>query len=214
MPAPGRRRGSASASPRRSGSRGRSGPGPGSARGPRRSSSRLARPWRPRPRPGCRRPGCRTGRPSRGRCRSRRSPCRRSGRGRRPPPPGPARRTRGDLLAHVLDLVEVVAEDLDADRRPDAGGEHVDPVDDRLREDVPPAGHLERRVHLLHQVLLRLLPEEEPVGERLLQRGAEGLQLLRRRGPSRELAARPRASSAPRARPRWRRPRRGRRAPS
>ena len=54
---------------------------------------------------------------------------------------------------------------------PDAGREHLDPVDDRLGEDVPPAGHLERRAHLLDQVVLRLLPEEEPVGERLLERG-------------------------------------------
>ena len=71
----------------------------------------------------------------------------------------------GNLLRHLLDLVEVVAEDLHADHRAHAGGQHVDAVDDRLRPDVAPAGHLGDAVHFLDQVVLGLLPEEHLLGE-------------------------------------------------
>ena len=95
---------------------------------------------------------------------------------------------RGDLLADALDVVELGAEDLHGDRQPHAGREHLDPGGDRLGEAVAPAGHLQGRAHLLDQVGLRLLPEQEPVGERLVERGAEGRQLLRSRVARDELA--------------------------
>ena len=71
----------------------------------------------------------------------------------------------GDLLRDLLDLVQVVAEDLHADHRAHAGGQHVDAVDDRLGPDVAPAGHLDDGVHFLEQVVLGFLPEEQAVGE-------------------------------------------------
>ena len=84
----------------------------------------------------------------------------------------------GDLLGHALELVEVFAEDLHADRRTNAGREHLDPVDDRLGEDVTPAGHLDHRVHLRNQLVLRFLPEHQPVCKGLLQRCPHVLKLL------------------------------------
>src|SRR5205823_13788224 len=77
-----------------------------------------------------------------------------------------------DLLAHAVDVAQVGAKDLDADLRAHAGGEHVDAVGDRLRPDVAPAGHLQDGVHFLEQIALRPAlppPQEEFVGERLLQ---------------------------------------------
>ncbi len=65
------------------------------------------------------------------------------------------------LLGDSLNLVQIVPEDLDADHRANARGEHVDPVDDRLGPDVPPPGHLESGIHLLHDIGFRLVPEEE-----------------------------------------------------
>ena len=82
--------------------------------------------------------------------------------------PGNATEHFGDVLRHRLDLIQVAAEHLDADHRPHAGGQHVDPVDDRLREDIAPAGHLNRAVHLLDEFVFRLLPEQQPAGEVLV----------------------------------------------
>ena len=77
-----------------------------------------------------------------------------------------------------------------ADRQPHAGREHLDPVGDRLGEAVAPAGHLQGRAHLLDQVVLGLLPEQELLGERLLQRRAEGRKFLRGRAPAGRACAR------------------------
>src|SRR5438309_51460 len=75
----------------------------------------------------------------------------------------------------------LAAEDLDADHGPHARREHVDPVDDRLGPYVPPAGDLEERVQLLHELGLRLLPEEHPLREGAVELGAESLRDRRRR---------------------------------
>ena len=60
-----------------------------------------------------------------------------------------------NLLHHALDVArdalhlgQVLAEDLDADRRADAGGEHVDARPDGHRPGVGHAGELHRLVHL------------------------------------------------------------------
>src|SRR5437588_749200 len=79
------------------------------------------------------------------------------------------------------------AENLDRDRQPHAGCEHLDPVGDRLGETVAPAGHLQGRAHLLDNVRLGLLPEQEPGGERLVQLRAQGRQLARSRLPCDQL---------------------------
>ena len=47
------------------------------------------------------------------------------------------------------DELEVGAEDLDANIGADAGREHLDAVDDRLREDVAPAGNLQHPAELV-----------------------------------------------------------------
>ena len=66
-------------------------------------------------------------------------------------------------------VVEVRAEDLDADVGPHAGREHLDPVDDRLGEDVAPAGHLQDAAHLvIDQVALR------PAGPRPQEHAGRG----------------------------------------
>src|SRR5206468_3834377 len=64
-----------------------------------------------------------------------------------------------------------------ADIRPDAGREHLDAVDDRLREDVAPTGHLEDATELVvDEVAARTaLPrqEEDAFRERFPQLVAE-----------------------------------------
>ena len=55
----------------------------------------------------------------------------------------------------ALDAVEIGAEHLDADRRLDAGQQHVQPVADRLRPDVRESRELQRGVHLGLQLLER-----------------------------------------------------------
>ena len=74
-----------------------------------------------------------------------------------------------DLLADAVDRVQIGAEDLDADIGAHAGREHFDAVDDRLREDVAPAGHLQHAAHfVIDQIALgaRLSrPEEDAVAE-------------------------------------------------
>ncbi len=54
-----------------------------------------------------------------------------------------------DLLANSVDRVEVGPEYLHANVGADAGREHLDAVDDRLREDVAPAGHLQHASHFI-----------------------------------------------------------------
>ncbi len=90
-----------------------------------------------------------------------------------------------DLLADPVDRLQVGAEDLDADLGADAGGEHVDAVDDRLRPDIAPAGHLHHAVHLVSTRSplgppLRGQRQQLP-GEGLLQLLAEGDEGLQRR---------------------------------
>ena len=53
--------------------------------------------------------------------------------------------------ADAFDHGEVGSRDLDADRRLDAGGEHVDAIADRLHPDVRHAGNLQRGIHLFDE---------------------------------------------------------------
>src|ERR1700682_3114434 len=62
---------------------------------------------------------------------------------------------RLELLPDRFDLFEVGAEDLDADRRTDAGREHVDAIANRDRPGVRMGGNLELLVHVVDQVLPR-----------------------------------------------------------
>ncbi len=58
-----------------------------------------------------------------------------------------------DLHAHALDLLRIGAEDLDANRRTHAGGEHVNSALDGLGPGVGHTGDLERPIHLIDQLL-------------------------------------------------------------
>ncbi len=60
---------------------------------------------------------------------------------------------RFDLLGQFLHLVETLAEHLDADRRADAGGQHVDARLDRHRPGVGDAGDLQRLVEFGGQLV-------------------------------------------------------------
>ena len=84
-----------------------------------------------------------------------------------------------------MDLVQVIPENLDADHRADAGGQHVHAVDDRLRPDVAPAGHLGNRVHFLEQAVLALAPQKQAVSKGSFEPGLQSVQLVlgRRAGP-------------------------------
>ena len=84
---------------------------------------------------------------------------------------------RGDFLANALNVVELGAENLDGNRQSHASRKHLDPGGDRLGKAVAPARHLQGRVHLFDDVVFRLAPEQQPVGERFVQRGAERRQL-------------------------------------
>ena len=81
----------------------------------------------------------------------------------------------GHLLGNLLDLVEVVAEDLHADHRPHAGGQHVDAIDDRLRPDVGPAGHADDAVHLLRRDRLSTCVQRYSFGVQALSSSARSL---------------------------------------
>ncbi len=52
----------------------------------------------------------------------------------------------------MLNGAQIVPVDLDTDLGPDAGGQHLDPVNDRLRPDISYAGHLQCRVELGDQL--------------------------------------------------------------
>ena len=52
-------------------------------------------------------------------------------------------------LADAVDRLQIGSEDLDADVGPHAGREHVDAVDNRLRKDVAPTGHLQHAAHFV-----------------------------------------------------------------
>ena len=67
-------------------------------------------------------------------------PCTREG--ATPIAPGISRTTRSTSKAFCLQRVEIVAEDLHADLRADAGAEHEDAVLDRLEKAGHVAGHL------------------------------------------------------------------------
>ena len=56
---------------------------------------------------------------------------------------------RFDRLADTVDRVQVLAEYLHPDVGAHAGREHFDAVDDRLREDVAPTGHLQHSPHFV-----------------------------------------------------------------
>jgi hypothetical protein len=60
-----------------------------------------------------------------------------------------------DLLADSLDDVEVCPDNLDANRRLDAGRQHVQPITDWLRPDVREPGELQPGVHLRLELLER-----------------------------------------------------------
>ena len=80
---------------------------------------------------------------------------------------------RFDRLADLVDRVQVFAEHLHADVGAHARGKHFDAIDDRLREDVAPAGHLENPPHfVIDKVALRAGlpgPEEDGVGKFFVQ---------------------------------------------
>ena len=87
----------------------------------------------------------------------------------------------GDLFGHALNLIEIVAVHLDANHRAHARGEHVDSVDDRLRPDVAPAGHLHDCVHFLDEAVFGPSPEEQILEQNLsLGRASQILQCFRR----------------------------------
>ena len=55
-----------------------------------------------------------------------------------------------DIFAHLVDRFQIGAKHLDADVGAHAGRQHIDAVDDRLGEDVAPAGHLQHaEVHFV-----------------------------------------------------------------
>ena len=54
--------------------------------------------------------------------------------------------------ADALDLLQVLAEDFDPDRRADTGGQHVDPRADRRRDRHLVAGHAERGIQIARQL--------------------------------------------------------------
>ncbi len=74
----------------------------------------------------------------------------------------------GHLFRAADHVVEVAPEHADADRRVDAGGQHVDAVLDRHRPDVGPARHLDCQIELAaerRQLVALDLPEQEPPAE-------------------------------------------------
>ena len=60
-----------------------------------------------------------------------------------------------DLLGELVDLDQIGADHLDADRRPDAGRQHVDARLDRHGPGVGHAGKLQRLVHFRDQAVDR-----------------------------------------------------------
>ena len=60
-----------------------------------------------------------------------------------------------DLAGQLLDLAQILAEHLDADRRADAGRQHVDTRLDRHGPRVGHTGELERRIHFGNQLVHR-----------------------------------------------------------
>ena len=53
-----------------------------------------------------------------------------------------------ELLAEPLNFVQVRSENLDADRRLDAGQQHIEPIADRLRPDIRESWKLQLGVHI------------------------------------------------------------------
>src|SRR5262249_46697889 len=74
-----------------------------------------------------------------------------------------------DLFAHLVNSLQVRAENLDADLGAHAGREHVDAVGNGLGPDVAPTGDLHHGIDFLHQVPFRTglpSPEQEFLRER------------------------------------------------
>ena len=97
---------------------------------------------------------------------------------------------RGDLIGGVNHLVQVAAQDADADCRVHPRGQHVHPVLDRHGPDVRPARHLHRAVKLAaeaRQLVAVDLPEQKPsaelVGQTLLETIERGERLDDELGP-------------------------------
>ena len=65
-----------------------------------------------------------------------------------------------------------------ADLSAHAGGQHVHAVDDRLRPDVGPAGHVDGGVQFVVQALGGFLPEEQSRGEIIAQSFFQSRQLI------------------------------------
>ena len=78
-----------------------------------------------------------------------------------------------DLLAHAVDRIQIGTEYFHADIGAYAGRKHFDAVDDRLRENVAPAGNLQYAAHfIVDKIALRARlarPEEDVVFEWLFQ---------------------------------------------
>ena len=60
-----------------------------------------------------------------------------------------------ELLADVLDLLQICAVDLDPDRRADSGGQHVDAIADRHRPGVCLSRQLQPLVEIVDQLVIR-----------------------------------------------------------
>jgi hypothetical protein len=71
-----------------------------------------------------------------------------------------------EVLADGLDHLEVRSENLDADRRAYAGGQHVDAILDRHRPDVRDAREAQMVVHLVAQLVERQVLGDEAREER------------------------------------------------
>ena len=77
---------------------------------------------------------------------------------------------RGDLFRGAHHIVQIAAQNADADGRVHARGQHVDAVLDRHRPDVGPARHLHGAIELAaeaRQLVAIGLPEQEPPAERI-----------------------------------------------
>ena len=74
-----------------------------------------------------------------------------------------------DLFAHRVDGFQIGPEHLHADIGPHTGGKQFDAIDDRLRENVAPTGHLQHTAHfVIDQVAFRPRlprPEENVIGK-------------------------------------------------
>ena len=87
------------------------------------------------------------------------------------------------MSLHTRSIVSKIGtEHLHANVSPHAGREHLDPIDDRLRENIAPTGHLQHAAHLvIHQIPFGAGlsgPEEDVFGKRCLQLLAQLIECL------------------------------------